>query len=40
MACRPKTKARVMARVRKKYPNYGLKRRKKIVSSIIYRKKR
>jgi len=40
MACRAKTKAKIMARVRKRYPKYGLKRRKKIVSSIIYRKKR
>lgn len=39
MGCRPKTKAKIMASVRRQYPKYGLKRRKKIVSGIIYRKK-
>lgn len=40
MVCKSKTKAKIMAKVRRQYPTYGLKRRKKIVGSIIYRKKR
>jgi hypothetical protein len=40
MPCSRKTKMKVMARVRREYPNYGLKRRKRIVGSILYRKKR
>jgi disulfide oxidoreductase YuzD len=38
MPCNKKTKQKVMARVRRKYPNYSLKRRKKIASAIIYNK--
>lgn len=29
----------IMARVRRTYPEYGLQRRKKIVNSVIYRKR-
>jgi len=40
MPCSKKTYNKIMARIRRQYPNYGLKRRKRIVSSIIYRKKK
>lgn len=40
MGCRPATKKKIMDKVRKQYPSYGLKRRKRIVSGIIYRKKK
>lgn len=42
MVCRKSSKKwkRIMARVRKQYPTYGLKRRLKIVRVIVYRSKR
>ena len=40
MGCRPKTKAKIMAKVRRTYPTYGLKRRKKIVATILYRRRK
>ena len=40
MGCNKKTKAKIMASVRRKHPNYSLKRRKRIVSAIIYGRKR
>lgn len=40
MPCTKKTYNKIMARVRRQYPTYGLKRRKRIVSGILYRKKR
>jgi len=39
MPCRKKTYTKIMARVRRQYPTYGLKRRKKITYGIIYGKK-
>lgn len=38
MGCTKKTYNKIMTRVRRQYPNYGLKRRKKIVRAIIYNK--
>jgi len=35
-----KTYTKVMAKVRRKYPRLSLKRRKKIASAIVYRKKK
>lgn len=40
MGCRKITFKKVMDSVRKQYPNYGLARRKKIASAIIYRRKK
>lgn len=40
MACNKRTFIKVMASVRKEYPTYGLKRRKKIARAIIYRKQK
>jgi len=40
MGCNTKTKKKIMDSVRKKHPNYSLKRRKKIVSAIVYGKRR
>jgi hypothetical protein len=40
MTCRKKTYEKIMAKVRKQYPNYSLKRRKKIAYGIIYGKKK
>jgi len=40
MVCRPSTKKKIMDRVRKQYPSYSLKRRKKIVAGIVYRRKK
>lgn len=31
---------KVMGRVRKEYPSYGLKRRKKITNAVLYRKRK
>lgn len=39
MSCTTKTYNKIMAKVRNKYPTYGLKRRKNIVGAIIYRRK-
>lgn len=39
MGCNKKTFKKVMNRVRKQYPSYGLERRKKIARALIYRKK-
>ena len=35
-----KTYNKLMVKVKKEYPNYGLERRKKIVGGIIYRNKK
>jgi hypothetical protein len=40
MPCNRKTKQRIMASVRNRYPAYGLARRKRIVSAIVYRRKK
>lgn len=40
MTCGKKTYKKIMDRVRKKHPNYGLKRRKHMVSAIIYGRKK
>jgi hypothetical protein len=36
MGCHTKTKVKIMASIRRKHPTYGLARRKKMVSSIVY----
>jgi len=40
MACSKKTKAKIMSKVRREYPHYGLTRRKHIVNAIIYRRRK
>lgn len=40
MPCRKKTYNKLMTKIKRQYPDYGLKRRKKIVSNIVYRKKK
>jgi len=40
MPCRKKTYTKVMNNVRRQYPKYGLKRRKKIVGAILYRRRK
>lgn len=39
MGCHAKTRAKIMANVRRKHPSYGLARRKKIVNAVIYGRK-
>lgn len=39
MGCHKKTYDKIMASVRRKHPNYSLKRRKKIVNARIYGRK-
>jgi len=39
MACNKLTKEKIMASVKRQYPNYSLERRKKIANAIAYRRK-
>ena len=40
MACGKKTYKKIADKVRKQYPHYSLKRRKKIIGGIIYRRRK
>jgi len=40
MPCYKKLRQKIMNSVRRKHPNYSLKRRKRIVSAVIYRRRK